>query len=236
MAQYVADEKCIASVYPGQLPDQRRSYGPTRESIGPKAQRSTLFHMPSVPRGGKNKFAVIKCYDSFEEGLDVMAQNGLGKNEQRPRIQRPVPVESIIDDLMTAWTGNMFNVPAGARPGVMPIVGTVPTQDEMAQMREQQALYFEFWFAQGEALARGDKQVVDDYKRHSTEMRLAADWLGRDRPWSNARVAVESGPCPFCTTIISNMAIICPACHQQLRETPAHLALFNQPEATAPRT
>ena len=230
MAKYVADMKCIASIYPGQLQDQRRSYGPSRESSGPKAQRSTLFHLDPVPRGSKPPYCVIEVYDSFEDVLDVMNQSGSqgGNTGPRPRIQKPVPVDTIIADLLTAWTGGLYNVPPGAKPGVIEIIGSVPTQAERRQMEEQQAAYFEYWFGQGEALYRGDPTTIQNYKTYTTEMRLAAEWLGRQRPWSDVSLAAQLVACKWCTSLVPEQAIFCPQCQKQLQAVPPEMmALLN---------
>ena len=222
MAKYIAETICIASIYPGQLPDQRRNYGPTRDSVGNKAMRSTNFHLEPVPRG-KKPF-ILEVSDCFEDVIDLVQQSGNQGGAARPRMPKPVPVETIVSDLIASWTGGMFNVPAGAKPGVIQIAGSVPTQKEMSQMEEQQAAYFEHWFSQGEGLYRGDPATIDSYKTYTAEMRLAAQWLGRMRPWSDAKMATELVPCPFCTKLISDRAIVCPECQRQVAEIPAHLA------------
>ena len=220
MSKYIAETICIASIYPGQLMDQRRNYGPTRDSIGSKAMRSTNFHLEPVARG-KKPF-ILEVSDCFEDVIDLVQQSS---RTARPRMPKPVPVENIVADLIASWTGGMFNVPAGAKPGVIEIVGSVPTQKEISQMEEQQAAYFEHWFSQGEGLYRGDPATIDSYKTYTQEMRLAAMWLGRMRPWSDAKMATGSlVPCPFCTKLISDRAIVCPECQRQIREIPAHLA------------
>ena len=233
MAKYVADTAYIASIYPGELEPIRRSYGPTRESGGKSAVRSTLFELPPVPRGSKPPYAILEVSDCFEDVMDVMSQSG-HSGGPRPRLPKPVAVETIVDDLIGRWTGGIFNVPAGAKPGVMRIVGTVPTQREMRQMEEQQGAYFEYWFGQGEGLFRGDPTTVNNYKTYTTEMRLAAEWLGRSRPWSDPRAAAETESCPFCTSIISRIAIFCPQCNRQVREIPAHLAALQGATEKAP--
>ncbi len=227
MARYVAETACIASIYPGQLEDIRRSYGDSRDSVGPKSRRSTLFHIPPVPRGARPPYYVLELPDCFEDVLDIMAQGG-HQGGPRPRIPKPVPVEAIVSDLLGRWTGGLFNVPVGAMPGVIQIIGTVPTQKELKQMETQQAAYFEYWFSQGEGLFRGDPTTVNNYKTYTTEMRLAAEWLGRPRPWSDPRIAADSENCPWCTTVISNQAIFCPNCRKQVREIPAHLAALTE--------
>lgn len=235
MAQYIADVRFIASIFPGQLPTIRRHYGPSRESEGRNAQRSTAFTLQPVPRG-KKPF-VLPVYDSFENVLDIMAMSAMGSRPEKPRLPKPVPVETIVADLLKEWTGGLFNVPQGAMPGVMEIrplkvelekfekTGALPgpTSGELDQMTATQTLYFEYLFTEGERLHK-----QSNWKEITDYMRLAAEWLGYEREWSHRAIARDSGPCPFCQSIIPNTAIVCATCQRQVREVPAHLMHLNQ--------
>ena len=237
MAQYIPDCRFIASIYPGALPVIRRHYGPSRQSEGAAAQRSTAFSLPPVPRG-KRPF-VLPVYDSFESVLDIVSLSSLGNKAQKPHLPKPVAVETIIADILKEWTGGLFNVPQGAMPGVIEILPMAveikkfeqsngrdlpgPNPGEMAQMTQQQTLYFEYLFTEGE---RMHKQ--NNWKEITDTMRLAAEWLGYEREWSHRAIARESGPCPWCTAIIPNTAIVCSQCGRQVRETPVDLMRFDK--------
>jgi hypothetical protein len=241
MAQYIPDVRFIASIYPGQLPTIRRHYGPSRQSEGLGAQRSTAFTLDPVPRG-KKPF-VMALYDSFENVLDIVALSSLGNNSaQKPRLPKPVPVESIEADILKEWTGGLYNVPQGAAPGVIGIrpmkvelkkfedTGTLPgaAVDEVQRMTEMQTLYFEYLFTEGERLHK-----QNNWKEITSTMRLAAEWLGFEREWSHRAIARDSGPCPWCQSIIPNIAIVCGTCGKQVRETPANLAHLERLRPTA---
>ncbi|MEY4299378.1 MAG: hypothetical protein RIR25_614 [Verrucomicrobiota bacterium] len=227
MPRYIADVKYIASIYPGPLEAVRRNYGPSRESNGPKVQRSTVFRLEPVPREGKPH--VIEVVDSFEDVLDIVGSSAEQKRGERPRMIKPVPVESIVADLLNVWTGGLYNVPQGATPGIMEIQPLqselrqgktpVPSLSELRQMTEMQTLYFEFLFSEGE---RYHKQ--SDWNNITGAMRLAAEWLGYSRVWSNRAIARDSTPCPFCTTMISSSALVCPQCTRVVRAIPPGLA------------
>lgn len=226
MAKYTPDVAYIASIYPGQLPDIRRNYGPSRQNEGSGAQRSTLFHLDPVPRG--KPACILEIYDSFESVLDVMGLSSQGDRRVKPRLARPVPVEEIVTDLMATWTGGLFNVPQDAKPGVMQIFPTEisikagkvqPSPVERRQMEETQSRYFEYLFTEGERLHK-----QNNWKEITDTMRLAADWLGYQREWSHRAIAAESGPCPFCTAIIPAAALVCPSCHMRVRALPPELA------------
>ncbi len=211
MSEYKPQVEYICSIYPGKLPVITRHYGPSLEAQGPNAVRRTNFELLPVPRGEKP--FVLRVYDSFQTVLDIRTGKQTGTT--------PVPVEEICDDLLDKWVGNLFNVPAGAKPGVMKIANTSPSSDELRQMESQQALYMAHFFSEGERLHREahSDQITD-------MMRLSAEYLGEKRIWSDPAIARDSAPCPLCTTMVPNLAFICPACQHVIREIPAELIKF----------
>jgi hypothetical protein len=240
MSQYIPDVRFIASIYPGQLPTIRRHYGPSRASEGTSAQRSTAFTLQPVPRG-KKPF-VMALYDSFENVLDIVSLSSMGNKAEKPRLPKPVPVESIVADLLKEWTGGLYNVPQGAAPGVIEIRplkvelkkfedgGGLPgaTSTEVEQMTSMQTMYFEYLFTEGERLHK-----QNNWKDITSTMRTAAEWLGFEREWSHRAIARDSGPCPWCQSIIPNVAIVCNTCGKQVRETPQHLAHLERKQPAA---
>lgn len=217
MAKYTPDVLYIASIYPGEVVPQRRHYGPSRESAGRNAVRSSLFTLQPVPRG-KKPF-VLEIMDSFEDVLDVVGSSSSADAKgAKPRLSKPVAVESIASDLLACWTGGLFNVPQGAKPGIIQIADRVPTISEMREMEQQQVLYFSYFFTEGERLHQ-----EKNWKEITGVMRLAAEWLGKKTMWSHRDMAEESFACPLCTTIIPNAAVFCPQCHQQIKAIPVDI-------------
>lgn len=200
--RYEAEALYIASIYPGKLDPVRRNYGPSRESTGPNAKRSTLFQLEPVERGD-DPF-VLQVLDSFQD----IASFATGLKEIIPK---PVDVQQIVNDLLGRWTGGLFNVPEGARPGIIQIAGTKPTRAELVEMRTFQTAYFEYLFNEGAKLD-GKK----DWDNITPTMRLGANWLGRDAVWSNPAIAMNTGPCPLCTETIPTSAVYCPRCSNQV--------------------
>lgn len=220
MAKYIADSLYIASIYPGELEPVRRNYGPSRQSTGKGAERSTCFRLTPIVRGSKPGYCIIEVTDSFEDVIDLsQIQNSTAGSVHKPKALKPVPVETIVADVLAIWTGGLFNVPQGAKPGIMQIAGTVPTQNELREMTLTQTLYFEYLFAEGERL---DQQK--DWKDITGVMRLAAEWLGHRRAWSHRAIAADSSPCPICTAMVPNAAYVCPSCGKVIRALPAELA------------
>ena len=234
--RYVAEVRFIGSIYPGELEIVRRFYGPSIHASGKGAERVSRFALKPVPRGEKP--FILPIHDSFEEVLDVMALSATTNNPVKPTQSKPVPVEQIVTDLIEKWTGNLANVPSGAKPGVSEVhlldrqvaeyqrTGALPDsvlnsklsgipQDEYDQLVQQQTSYFEYWFGQGELLH--DQKKFDQI---SPIMRLAADWLGHRRPWTNKDWVVENVACPFCTELVPEEALFCPRCRNQIKLIP----------------
>ena len=236
MPTYLPDVKFIASIYPGKLPEQRFPYGPSRESVGPNAQRSSVFRVEPVARGGRA--FVFPVYDSFQDVLDIAGMSGTGGGVRKAWIPKPVPVQEIVRNILKIWTEGMADVPSGMGPGIIEIFpmkvemklweseGKLPgpTPLERERMADMQTGYFEYLFTEGERLHK-----EKDWKSITDTMRLAADWLGYEREWSHKAIARDSGPCPWCQTLILNAAIVCHACGKQVRDTPAALKKFDSP-------
>ena len=130
MAKYIAEIRWIGSIYPGQALDIRRNYGPSRANDGADAQRSTLFHLEPVPRGGTPY--VIPVFDCFESVRDFVRQGGGPRHKHNAN---PVPCEEIVSDLLTQWVGGLHLIPQDppAKPGIMEIS---PLQTEERAFRQ----------------------------------------------------------------------------------------------------
>jgi hypothetical protein len=55
-------------------------------------------------------------------------------------------------------------------------------------------------------------------------MRLAAEWLGHKRPWTETDYVLDNVQCPLCTALVPQTAIICPSCRHQIKAMPPELA------------
>lgn len=219
MARYQAESVFIASIYPGKLEPIRRNYGPSRESVGPGSRRSTLFDLEPVARSAKP--FLLEVIDSFQD-----IQNWISGRKEV--ISKPVTCQEIADDLLGRWTGGLFNVPGGAKPGIIQIAGTQPTAAELKEMRMVQTAYFEYLFNEGQKL-----DTKKDWSNITEPMKLGADWLGRNVTWANPAIAMEYGPCPLCATQIPNWVSVCSGCGKTVRAMPAEIAALNKTEAAA---
>jgi hypothetical protein len=111
---------------------------------------------------------------------------------------------------------------------VMEIANTFPTEAEFQQMFQMQTLYFEYWFQQGEAVSKSDPTALKNHTQITPLMKLAAEWLGEKRNWSNPEILRDAAPCPMCQTLVSSLAYFCPNCSRQIRELPPELARIGE--------
>lgn len=222
MAKYVAESKWIASIYPGKLWPITKYVGP---HPNPRTARATVYKLNPVPRGGKP--SLLEVTDAFQnvpnpmKAAESMKTDRIGSNMVFD--SAPVACEEICENLIQEWAGAMVGLPAGARPGIMVIVGTVPMQAEMKQLVEQQTVFCEYLFQEGERLAR-----VNDWKGITQTMRDSAVWLGHERIWSSPAKSSDVVQCPACRQVIPSDASVCHHCGTRVKAMSAELAAMNQ--------
>lgn len=210
MAKYEAESFYVASIYPGQLEPVKLYHGTSPDA---RQGRCTTYTMKPVARG--KKACTIEVFDAFETVIDPMQTMQQGVVTRTPR---PVSGQNTADVLVSYWAANIHGMPQGAGPGVMRIVGTVPTEQEKAIMTAQLSKYAEWRFMKGERLHAEKKidQITD-------EMVLMAKWLGRQTAWSDPGMALEMVECPECTGLIKPHAKVCIHCKRAVKFD-AHVA------------
>ncbi len=191
--KYEIEVRRIASIFPGKM-DAQVVYGGLGRD--PASGRLTRFELKPVPRG-KPAF-VLEVPDLFET-----VPSAEGK-----MVSAPLDSAHIVAQLLNAWRGAFFLPEVGpdARPGIMEIVGTVPTQAELAEMSRTQTKLFDYFYNMGERLAV-ERQPVPDI------CRLAAEWLKRSATWLSVRT---SAACPHCRSQIDPEATVCPHCRRDI--------------------
>lgn len=231
MAKYVAESKFIASIYPGKLPEIIKYVGPdpaVRDRNGKANSRATVYRLKPVPRGGKP--FMLEVTDSFENVPNPMktAESSKGDRKGANMIfdSNLVSCEEIAQGLVQEWVGNMVKMPVGGAPGIMIVVGTVPTQAELEHMQQAQTIYFESLYSEAQRLA--DIHLVD---KITQPMRDAAEWLGREPKW--VPKSTDLIACPVCRKDIAADSIKCAVCGTQLQALPPELAKLNQRQTTA---
>lgn len=213
MAKYSADTRYIASIYPGKLTPVGLPFG---AHPSPKSGRFTIYCIDPVERGSRPGFKVIEVTDMFQNVLDVAEKGASGKAKW---LSNPVDVDSIVQNLLRVWNGNMANMPQGGGLGIRQISNSVPTQQDLREMKEELTTCYEFLFQEGERLHR-----ESDWKSITGEMRNAAAWLNRDRTWSKPSMASETKMCPACVQVIPATAAVCFHCGSQIAALPEGIA------------
>jgi len=214
MGQFKPNSLYIASIYPGRRERIIKPFGPTmHRSDG----TSTSFELKPVKKGGKPY--VIEVPDMFQHSKDPLKTANQGKQAFS---LDPVPCEEIAAELVRVWGENIPDLPFGAGPGIMILIGTTPQQHEVETMKAMLQAYCEHYFLDGERIAR-------DVGMHgiNAEHKLAADYLERPRNWSHPGRALEMIPCPLCKKAIAADSIICGECGTRLKEVPKQYADLN---------
>lgn len=218
MGKFTPDVVRIASIFPGKTDRIAMDHGPSQF----REDGTTTFY--ELKPATATKPYMLEITDSFQHYKDEIKTAATGMTQYGIH---PIACEDIADYLIRMWAGNLVDVPADAKPGIMIIRGATPHQDEIRLMKEQQRAYFEFFFLEGERLAK-DAQV----KQISPPMKLAAEYLGRPRPWSHASNALENIKCPACKFDIPEDSYICGNCGTKLRALPAELQRLNEEAMT----
>lgn len=228
MAKYTAESIWIASIYPGIVQPITKYHGP---HPSPRSARATVYRLKPVQRGGKP--FLLEVSDAFENVPNPMKAAESMKSERIGSTMvfdsSPVACEEIVENLLQEWAGGMVGLPPGAAPGIIRLIGTVPTQDERERMTQQQTILYEYLFQEGERLYR-----QSDWKGITQTMRDAAVWLGHERIWSTPAKSSESVNCPGCNEVISSAAAVCKHCGTRIKELPGEIAALNKGHITPP--
>lgn len=202
MAKYVADEKFICSIWPGEMEHIQRFHGPSPRVDPKNGGNGTWYRLKPVPKGAKP--FVLRVTDMFEHPKDVLKSAERGRTELESNL---ITCEEIVADLLRHWIGNMLGLPHGALPGIGEIISEVPKQSELEELKEQQQAFMEYLFMEGERLSR------DAGVHHITPtMRVAAEYLDKPRLWSHPGQSLQTTPCFHCRQPIPNDATVCFQC------------------------
>lgn len=226
MGKFTPDVRRIASIYPGKIQPEIMNHGPSQYR---KNGCTTRYQLEPVPknRATPKQACVIEIYDSFQHSKDEL--KSAASNTYVGDIT-PVSCEEIVNYLITKWTGNLVNLDSDAKPGIMEIVGTVPTLAEIEQMKDQQQAYFEHFFREGSRLAASKDEHAA--RQISPEMKLAAEYLGREAIWSHPGKSLRTAECMACLAEIPVDACVCQHCGTKLRELPSHIRHLNESAMT----
>lgn len=156
---------------------------------------SHTFVIPPVEKG---KYALLHVDDMYSQYYMVEGNwnNGV-----------PEPVDGIVKDLLSEWTGNTTDPP----PGVIAIKGSTPTQEEIDKaMAIHNSRCAALRTAAHDLWATGNRKLASQvqYKR-------ASIWLGyMSDPWVQTPKVTTFVSCPWCRKDIDSEAAVCPECNK----------------------
>lgn len=176
----------IASIWPISLKAYRPGYLPVN-----------TWELAPVRRGDKP--STVEVGDCFQ-----ITREPVTYRQKRETIQ----AMELAPDLVNEWT-NMAWCTEDERPGIWVCAGPSPTTDEIAiYARKQHNLM-------AKLVETGDTKFADQNDRGRTIvplMKLAAQYLGLERPWLHELRDAETKRCVWCTEFIPGAAVICPKC------------------------
>lgn len=217
MSRYQEESVCVASIYPGQLEIINLPYGPNPDPK--RGGRNTRFEMKPVKKGGRPFVKSIS--DVFQSIVDTTESQAVGKVVMGAR---QVDCHQIANSLVERWTAHIPGVPPGGAPGVIKIANTVCRPGELQQMREMQAIYFEWHFQEAERWHQQGK-----WKMITSEMKLAAVYLDRKTPWSDMSYSAGMVECPHCGEGIKSYVTVCRHCNRDVvPESIKHVSALEQ--------
>jgi hypothetical protein len=214
VAKYTADVRYIASIWPGKLEPVTLYHGPSPDV---HSRRATQYKLTPVTRTGRP--CVIEVADAFENVFNPMAAGNSSADRQA---SKPVDSQETVDNLLRIWAGGIIGVPPGAAPGIIQIIGTVPQRAELDRMREQQTIFAEWGFQQGELHHRQNQ-----WKEITQTMRDMAIWLEKDVLWANPAAASELVNCVACGELVKPQAAVCRHCGMRLKALPPEIEALN---------
>jgi hypothetical protein len=186
----------ICSVYPVERRAERRH------------KRHTTYILPAAPR---DSYSICRVFDTVE--LTTMwSEDGTSENRI---MMSPIPVDVVANDLVYTWSGQTIAAQAGHGPGIGIIAAELPTDEELAKLREKQRQFFE-WLVQD----ANDKHLTGRQKDITGTHRSAAYWLrgeaAQQLPWYPKEEHRAVKDCPRCARQILKNALGCEHCSLDL--------------------
>lgn len=198
-----------------------------------------IYDLPSVPLGAAPVVLEIEDKVQRDEG-PISTGPGGGR---RAQLRFHVDGYDIAADIVSQWASSGRGMTPASHPGIwlvrdrMPVIKkTAKGEDEFVMdgfgkqvfrpatateakamwdedlkaNRDADRTYAEWCYIDGNRIAadaRNIQFIPDNYKRAARQYGLQAEWIREG-------AALLVAPCPRCTKIISQSAIICPSCNE----------------------
>lgn len=163
------------------------------------------FIFPPAP---KNGMSILHVEDGW---------HNVYIDHQRGSIQIPDSAERISESIVyDCKVSKPYGIMIGvAEPGIFWLVGKLTEKDILSkyngtyqEVLEKQKKWFENLVAEGDDAWN----KFHTHKMISDTCRLAAKYLGFERPWNIHTTVENMAECKACTTIIPARAVVCPQC------------------------
>jgi len=177
---------------------------PARTTQYPATDDQPFFYNeePCEPGSG---YVRILVYDSYQLLRDWAQDN-------ESLIKKDIPARLIADDLVKTWSAGRLTDSAQGAPGIMRYDSRIGLENQLAQMHQNQTIYFRELVFQADRFHE-EKKWNDITNLH----RAAAEYLNEEqRPWFNPIKGQKSKNCPACQKSMALMAIVCGACNTNI--------------------
>lgn len=210
-------EMRICSVYPVRKEAKRRHATIVARPLNADGSRpfpthgltcDTTYIIEAAPRDG---YSVLAVFDALQP-MTGWSQDGPKENTITPG---HIPVDVVASDLVNSWASQTIVSKDGYKPGIGIIAGELPTEAELAKLREQQRAFFEFLVQDA-----NDKFLLGETKNITNIHRNAAGWLLGDAAqqlaWFPKMEHRQVKDCPRCAKQILSAALGCEHCSLDL--------------------
>lgn len=207
----------ICSVYPVRMAARRRhatiiERPKNRDGSTPYPTHGltcdTEYALEAAPRDG---YSVLAVFDALQP-MTGWSQDGPKENTLTPG---HIPVDVVANDLVNAWSSQTIVSKHGYKPGIGLIAGELPTEAELARLREQQRAFFEFLVQDA-----NDKHLLGETKNITNIHRSSAHWLlgeaAQQLAWYPKMEQRSVKDCPRCAKQILSAALGCEHCSLDL--------------------
>ncbi len=180
-------------------PDGSPAYGLTCD---------TEYVIEAAPRDG---YSILAVFDALQ-AMTGWSQDGPKENTLSPG---HIPVDVVANDLVNTWAAQTIASKDGYKPGIGIIAGELPTEEELAKLREQQRAFFEFLVQ-----CANDMHIGQESKNITNIHRHSAHWLlgeaAQQLPWYPKMEQRSVKNCPRCARQILSAALGCEHCSLDL--------------------
>jgi len=188
--------------------------------------RKLVEHKPGIqpseyviPAGNPERPGLLIINDNV---FYLMNPDPLSDGKDVPSIRVPVRAMEMAQSIIMDYVNALISVETGKCPGIFCVKGGFEDSDLVkVRFHKEIEIYYNFqleWFKSlvlmGDEIWKGSRSLagISDLQREACRS------LRLDREWLVTTQNAELIKCRFCTSLVSNDAIVCPACHHVLNQ------------------